>query len=58
MLDEYLLSSRCPGLHAVDYDYVGATLDGELDVIENARRAYFNVDRHLPVGNLARTRRF
>src|ERR1700730_4042110 len=52
MLDEYLLSSRRPGLHAVDYDHVGATLDGELDVVEDAGCAHFNVDRHSPVGNL------
>ena len=53
MLDEYLLSSRRPGLHAVDYDHVGATLDGELDVIENAGRAHFDVDRYSPIGNLS-----
>ena len=35
------------------YDYVGAALDGELDVIENARSSHLNVDRDLPVGDLA-----
>src|SRR3984893_11344604 len=52
MLDEHLLSSGGPGLHAVDHDHVGTTLYGQLDVVEDARGAHFDVDRHLPVGNL------
>ena len=53
MLDEHLLSRRGPALHAVDHDDVGAALDGQLDVVEDARSAYLDVDRDLPVGDLA-----
>jgi len=38
MLNEYLLSSRRPAA-AVDYDHVGATLDGEFDVVLRRRDA-------------------
>ena len=53
MLDEHFLRRRRAALHAVDDDDVGAGLHGEGDVIVGAGAADLDVDRLLPVGDLA-----
>ena len=53
MLDEHLLRRRGAALHAVDHDDVGAGLDRERDVVIGPRAADLDVDRLLPVGDLA-----
>ena len=39
VFDEDLLRGRRAALHAVEHDHVGAGLDGQLDVVEDARSA-------------------
>ena len=53
MLDEHRLRGGGAALHAVDHDHVGSRVHGELDVVEDARRADLHVDRLLPIGDLA-----
>ena len=53
VLDEHVLRRAGAALHAVDHDHVGAGLDRERDVVAGARRADLDVDRLLPVGDLA-----
>ena len=53
MLDEDFLRRRRAALHAVDDDDVGTGLHGEGDIIVGARAADLDVDRLLPIGDLA-----
>ena len=53
MLDEHLLGGGGAALHAVDHDDVGAGVHGELHVVVGAGGADLDVDRLLPVGDLA-----
>ena len=53
VLDEHLLGGGGAALHAVDHDDVGAGVHGELHVVVGAGGADLDVDRLLPVGDLA-----
>jgi hypothetical protein len=53
VFDEDVLGGGRAALHAVDDDHVGTGGDGELDVVVGARGAELDVDRLLPVGDLA-----
>ena len=53
VLDEHLLGRRGAALHPVDHHDVGAGGDGELHVVVGAGGADLDVDRLLPVGDLA-----
>ena len=53
VLDEHVLGGGGAALHAVDHDDVGAGLHGELHVVVGAGGADLDVDRLLPVGDLA-----
>ena len=53
MLDEHVLRRRRAALHAVEHDHVGAGLHRQRDVVVGPRRADLDVDRLLPVGDLA-----
>ena len=53
VLDEHILRGGCAALHAVEHDHVGTGLHGQLRVVVRAARADLDVDRLLPVGDLA-----
>ncbi len=53
MLDEDVLRRAGAALHAVEHDDVGARLDRQRDVVFRPRRADLDVDRLLPIGDLA-----
>ena len=53
MLDEHFLRRRGAALHAVEHDHVGAGLHRQRRVVIGPRRADLDVDRLLPVGDLA-----
>ena len=53
MLDEHLLGGGGAALHAVDHHHVGAGVHGELHVVVGPGGADLDVDRLLPVGDLA-----
>ena len=53
VLDEHLLRGGGAALHAVEHDHVGAGLDRERGVEVGPRGADLDVDRLLPVGDLA-----
>ena len=53
MLDEHVLRRRGAALHAVEHHHVGAGLHGERRVVIGPRGADLDVDRLLPVGDLA-----
>ena len=53
MLDEHVLRRRRAALHAVEHDDVGAGLHRQRRVVIGPRRADLDVDRLLPVGDLA-----
>ena len=53
MLDEHVLGGAGAALHAVQHDRIGPGLDAERHVEAGARRADLDVDRLLPVGDLA-----
>ena len=53
VLDEHLLGGGGAALHAVDHHDVRAGVHGELDVVVGAGGADLDVDRLLPVGDLA-----
>ncbi len=53
MLDEHLLGGGGAALHAVDDHDIGAGVHGQLHVVVGAGGADLDVDRLLPVGDLA-----
>src|SRR5215471_15115528 len=53
MLDEDVLRRPRAALHAVEYDDIRSRLHRKRDVIFRARRADLDVDRLLPIGDLA-----
>ncbi len=53
MLDEHFLGGGGAALHAVQHHHVGAGLDRERRVVERPRGADLDIDRLLPVGDLA-----
>ena len=53
MLDEHLLRRRSSALHTIQHDGVGTSFYGERSVVIRTRCAHFDVDRLLPVGDLA-----
>jgi len=53
MLDEHFLGRRRAALHTVEHNHVGAGLHRQLDVVVRPAGADLDVDRFLPVGDLA-----
>ena len=53
MLDEHVLRRRGAALHAVEHDHIGARLHRQRRVIVGTRRPDLDVDRLLPVRDLA-----
>ena len=53
VLDEHILGRARAALHPVEHHHVSTSLDRQERVVVGPRRADLDVDRHLPVGDLA-----
>ncbi len=53
VLKKNLLRGGRSALHAVDHNNVGPRLHRQFHVIADAGRPHFDIDRHLPIGDLA-----
>ena len=53
VLDKDVLRGGRAALHAIEHDHIGTGLDGQLRVVIRAAGTDLDVDRLLPVGNLA-----